>query len=215
MYREILEHNHITEYGTALLPEKLRPFSELCYAVSFMIPLPKTVVAGIADGPTPLYFHHYRTINAYLDRVALEIVLAFTAAGHDAVYIPASQSIPRGGLAGELSHKAAACAAGLGSIGMNALFLSKTFGPAVRLSTVLTDRALAQSGADLDLCTRCGACVENCPSGALYGVPYHAGIRREEMMDAKKCSEFMKKDSADVGRGAVCGRCVAACPLCR
>ncbi|MDL2237639.1 4Fe-4S dicluster domain-containing protein [Christensenellaceae bacterium OttesenSCG-928-K19] len=214
MYREILEHNQIAKYGTAQLPEGLRPFAGLEYAVSFMVPLPTPVVKSIENGPTPLYFHHYRTINAYLDRVAMEIVLAMRNTGYDAVYIPASQSLPGNGLYGQLSHKAVACLAGLGSMGMNALFFSKDFGPAVRLSTVVTNMELPQGESCMDGCTQCGACVKNCPSGALFGVPYRQGIRREEMMDAEKCSVFMKKDSRDVGRGAVCGRCVAVCPLC-
>lgn len=216
MFEEILKRNGITEHGVALLPEEVRPFAELQYALSFMLPLPKPIVQSIQTGPTPLYFHHYRTINAYLDRVALELELDFLARGYDAVYVPASQSQPSEGTFSLFPHKTAAHLAGLGGIGMNALFLSKKYGPAVRLSTVLTNMPLPVNGAVCEdsSCLGCGRCVKECPSGALHGVAYRKGTPRDDLVDAKKCSIFMKNNYQHSGRGAVCGRCFAVCPLC-
>ena len=42
-------------------------------------------------------------------------------------------------LSGMISHKQAACAAGLGVIGKSSLFLHHRFGPRVRLATLFTD----------------------------------------------------------------------------
>lgn len=216
MYEDILRRNVIVEYGAALIPQSIRPFPELPYALSFMVPLPLAVVEGIKNGPTPIYFHHYRTINAYLDRVALEIELDFRIQGYQAVYVPASQSQPSEGIFSLFPHKTAAHLAGLGGIGMNALFLSKKYGPAVRLATVFTDFPLPVAEIEPeDSCLECGACVRECPSGALLGTAYGESVTRDDIVDAKKCSIFMKNNYQDNGRGAVCGRCVAVCPLCK
>jgi len=121
----------------------------------------------------------------------------------------------RKAMRGLVSHKAVACLAGLGGIGQNALLVTEQYGPAVRLSTVLTDMPLAEQAAGKNPCTNCGACVRACPSGALMGRAYVPGLAREELVDAKKCSMHMKRAYQDIGRGAVCGVCVAVCPVGR
>ena len=55
-------------------------------------------------------------------------------------------------------------------------------------------------------------CSSDLPSGALLGRVYKDGMSRDEIIDAKKCSVFMKKSYQGIGRGAVCGRCFAVCP---
>jgi hypothetical protein len=37
-------------------------------------------------------------------------------------------------------------------------------------------------------------------------------VTREEMFDAEKCSQYMKKHFQHIGRGAVCGICMEVCP---
>ncbi len=214
MYEDILKEKRIAAYGTALLPEGMSPFPNLRYALSFMVPLPKTVVESIKNGPTALYFHNYKIINTYLDNTAMQLVLDLRNEGYDALYVPASQSNVEDGLSSILSHKAVAHLAGLGNIGRNALFLSKHYGPAVRLSTVLTDMPLPEGDTAEDVCLHCNKCTRACPSGAVFGVDYTPGIRREELVDAKKCSIYMKKHFSRITRGDVCGMCIAACPLC-
>lgn len=214
MFKEIFREKRIEEFGTAELPEGVSPFPELHYALSFMVPLPKAVVKSIRNGPTPLYFHHYKTINTYLDNTAMQIVLDMRTEGHNAVYIPASQSNVEDGYSAVFSHKTAAHLAGLGTIGRNALFLSAKYGPAVRLSTVLTDMPLPKGERMDNLCNGCNKCFSVCPSGAIFGVDYKMGMHRDDIVDAQKCSRYMKKHFSRIARGDVCGMCVAACPLC-
>ena len=217
MLKEYLSKFDITHLGTAFIPERLRPFASLPYAVSLGVPLSKTVVSSIRSGPTHTYFHHYRTTNAYLDQTALRLMLFIENQGYNAVYIPASQTVDRDGIRALFSHKIAAALTGLGGIGQNALFLSSQYGPALRLSTVLTDYPIQTQTTGQTLqnpCTNCGACVRACPSGALTGRQWAPGLPREELIDAKKCSMYMKKAYHHIGRGAVCGICIAVCPLC-
>ncbi len=212
---KILNENQIKEWGTTLLTSKIPGAQNIVgewYALSFMVPYPKFIIEEIkANGPTHLYFHHYRTINTHLDNTALKIALSFQNEGYDAFYVPASQSQSADGFGGFLSHKAVACLAGIGGVGQNALFLSKQYGPCVRLSTVLTKKVLKNDAKPKEICLNCNKCVHACPSGALYGIN-NAKIT-DERVDVRKCSMHMKKEYKHVGRGAVCGICMAVCPL--
>jgi epoxyqueuosine reductase QueG len=211
---EFIKELGVHHFGAALVPIDLRPFPHLPYAVSLGVPLSKTVVSSIRNGPTYTYFHHYRTTNAYLDSAALQLMLFIEQQGKNAVYIPASQTVDSEDLRGLFSHKMAAVLSGLGGIGQNALFISNRFGPALRLSTVLTDYPVKTASPVQNPCTNCARCVKACPSGALTGEAWYPGIPRDELIDAKKCSLHMKKAYRHIGRGAVCGICVAVCPLC-
>jgi len=205
----------IDHFGYALIPEAYRPFPHLSSAVSLGVPLSRMVVSSIREGPTQTYFHHYRTTNAYLDNAAIRLMLHIEKLGYNAVYIPASQTIDSEGIRGLFSHKMAATLAGLGGIGQNALFISDRHGPALRLSTVLTDLPLPAGPQAENPCTGCGICVQACPAGALAGGQWFPGIPRDELVDAKKCSTHMKQSYGSIGRGAVCGICMAVCPLCK
>ncbi len=215
MIEEFIEKLGVHHFGAALVPSGLRPFPHLPYAISLGIPLSKTVVSSIRNGPTHTYFHHYRTTNAYLDNAAVRLMLFIEKQGSNAVYVPASQTVDSEGIRGLFSHKMAAALAGLGGIGQNALFISNQYGPALRLSTVLTDFPLQTGFPIANPCTECGICVQACPSGALTGERWYPGISRDELVDAKKCSAHMKKAYQSIGRGAVCGICMAVCPLCK
>ena len=209
---ECMKKNHITEYGTAVIPENMRPFNDLKYAVSFVVPLPNAIVKNIVTGPTKIYFHHYRTINAYIDRVSIELCLTFREHGHDAAYIPASQSVSDDGYRGDFPHKTAAVMAGLGGIGKNVLFLSSRYGAAVRLGTVFTSAPLPENAPAQNPCKNCGRCVKACPSGALSGKSWQKNAPLSDMIDVSLCSHYMKTAYKDIGRGAVCGICFAVCP---
>ena len=105
--------------------------------------------------------------------------------------------------------------AGLGSIGKNALFLSRKFGPRVRLGTILTDCDLSEGYAAYlsdNICSGCNICVSNCPAMALSGKEFDPQKPTEPIIDALACSKFMKEKFQHIGRGAVCGICMRVCP---
>lgn len=183
---------------------------ELPYAVTVIVPLSKFVISKITDKPTFEYFHHYRTVNAYIDRVLFRCGLEISGAGYKYICVGASQST--GGYTSYFSHKTAARMSGLGYIGKNCLFISEKYGPAVRLGTILTDMPF-ETGSPMDKdCGDCKVCKEKCPAMAIYGVNYREGIKCEEMFDASACSNYMKKNFQHIGRGAVCGICIKNCP---
>jgi epoxyqueuosine reductase QueG len=215
MIEPFLSSLGITHIGLAKIPEKFRPYPALPYAVSFGVPLSGALISSIQQGPTHTYFHHYRTTNAFLDQSSLRLQLLLQSQGYNAVYVPASQTVDSDGMRGLFSHKMAATLAGLGGIGQNALFVSSQCGPALRLSTVLTDYPAPAGSMVSNPCTNCGVCVQACPAGALTGAVWQPGMPRDELVDARKCSAHIKKAYRDIGRGAVCGICMAVCPLCK
>ena len=179
--------------------------------VSFVIPLSDAIVDSINDAPTHTYFHHYRTVNAHIDSVSLKAGFILEKCGYKYVPVPASQSV--GGTVGMFSHKYSAALSGLGYIGKSGLFISNKFGPRVRLGTILTNAEFNIENAKPEcLCGDCRECVKNCPAHAITGELWKPDDDRSVIIDAKACSDHMKKAFQHIGRGAVCGICMQVCP---
>jgi epoxyqueuosine reductase QueG len=186
---------------------------ELKNAISIVVRLSDAIIDEIDGAPTPTYFNHYRTVNAFIDRMLLETGLFLQSKGYNYITVAASQSMPGTPYNGRYSHKEAARKAGLGGIGKNSLFIHKKYGARVRLGTIFTDCPLEGEGEFTDnICTGCDRCVKACPSGAISGKAYEDGIKREDIFSPAVCSEYMKKQFQHIGRGAVCGICIKVCP---
>jgi len=182
---------------------------ELPFAISIIVPLSNYVIQQITDKPTFEYFHHYRTVNAFIDNALLKCGLEIGRIGFDYLCVGASHSV--GEYTGRFQHKTAARLAGLGRIGKSALFISDKYGAKVRLGTILTNMPLGVGTASQRDCGDCNECVASCPAMAIRGVNFREGINREEMYDAKACSEYMKRNFQHIGRGSVCGICIRVC----
>lgn len=187
------------------------------YAISFVVRMSKDVFEEIDEAPTHTYFHHYRTVNAFIDNSILKTGLFLQNNGYSYIPIGASQSINKDGwnYKARFSSRQIACMSNLGSIGKNNMFIHRDFGPAVRLGTLFTD-AVLETDRDRNFvkkCDNCNVCVEKCPAGALKGVAWTPESNRDDIIDPQKCSEYMKKEFKMIGRGAVCGICVKSCPL--
>lgn len=184
---------------------------QLSYAISYTVPLSDAIVDQIDGAPTHTYFHHYRAVNALIDQLSLRCGRLLAKEGYRYVPIPASQSV--NGLQGIFSHKLAAVRAGLGAIGKSGLFLSTQNGPRVRLGTVLTDYPAAEDFKTPSCpCGNCRLCAAACPAMAITGKPWHSGDSRDVILDAKACSDYMKREFQRIGRGSVCGICMRVCP---
>ena len=182
---------------------------DLPYAITIVVPLSKYIVNQIGDKPTHQYFHHYRTVNTFIDNTLLKIGMEIANRNYNYLPVASSQSID--GYKGYFSHKTAARLAGLGFIGKNAMFISERYGIAVRLGTLLTDMPFTVGTPIQKDCGDCNLCKNACPAMAISGVNYKEGISREEMFDPNACSEYMKKAFQHIGRGAVCGICIKNC----
>lgn len=188
--------------GSFALPDAVSRGLESAVSVGVRVALP--VLEGIEQEPTKLYFHHYRTVNMFLDQLTLRLANFIQNLGHRALPIPASQIVDWQKQTAHLSHKHVAYQAGLGWIGRNNLLVNKKLGGQFRLSTVLTDMPLKTDKPAREDCGKCFACVVKCPVKAIKEKPGdfdHLGC-------FELLKEFQRKKIVDQ---YICGICVRAC----
>jgi len=162
------------------------------------------VLEEIVDRPTKLYFHHYRTVNIFLDQLALRMVRWIERSGCSALAIPASQIVDWQSQRAHLSHKKIGALAGIGWLGRNNLLVHPRFGAQFRLATVLTDMPLRVGRPHAGDCGTCRACVTVCPAGAIHETVAD--------FDHGACFQTLKgfQQKNIVGQ-YICGVCVKAC----
>lgn len=138
---------------------------------------------GIEEGtywPNYTYFGYHGLLNSFfIPRAVYETAAFIEDFGWEAVpYYPGvPESQPpiaplRPGMPAPEVHLAiriAGVAAGVGEIGWSKVFLTRKFGPRVRLAAIITDAVLEpdpliEPGS---ICDRCMICVEGCPSHAI------------------------------------------------
>jgi epoxyqueuosine reductase QueG len=174
--------------------------------------------AGLADlkaMPTSVYYQEYLDFNARLDEIAGEMGRMIEAAGYRVSLNQATLGhIDPETLAAPFSHKMAATRAGLGWIGKSALLVTPQLGPALRLTSLLTEAPL-EVGTPIteSQCGECTVCREVCPGGAISGKLWRAGMARQEFYDAFACRKAALARAATRGiSSTICGMCMAACP---
>ncbi|MCX6564180.1 MAG: hypothetical protein NTU60_11345 [Candidatus Aminicenantes bacterium] len=173
-------------------------------AVSLGLKVLDAVLEDIVDRPTPLYFHHYRQLNFFLDRGALLLANHIEGLGFEALPIAASQIVDWENQKAHVSHKKIGILAGFGWIGRNNLLVNPELGSRFRLVTVLTDMPL-ETGTPLEFsCGTCRACLAPCPAQAIHERPGDFDHRA----CYQKLDEFRKKH---VVNQHICGVCVKAC----
>ncbi|KNZ41679.1 4Fe-4S double cluster binding domain-containing protein [Acetobacterium bakii] len=184
--------------------------------ITIFIRLSQGVLDQIKYEPTQTYFSHYRTVNRLIDDITLRLSLFLEDRGYPSLAIPASQSVadPNDAFTGAFQHKTGAVLSGEGWIGRSALFIHRNYGPRVRLGTVLTNAPLTVGvPTTRSECGTCRACVTACPAMAIEGQLWELGLPRNALYDAYSCSQHMKDAYKHIGRGAVCGLCMVACPV--
>ena len=118
--------------------------------------------------PTTYRRHFYENIQT-LGRVGLAVAQRLESEGYRAVplspngvYRPGSSVVK--GLIPPFSHRYAAVAAGLGTIGWSGNVMTPEYGARVYLSSVLTDAPLVPDRPlDENPCDRCNICLHACP----------------------------------------------------
>ncbi len=128
--------------------------------------------AAVTSGNIRLARYDSMCVYERLDHVCLETVRLLSQSGAHAVgvppYLPQDMGPETKGMKGEVNHKTAAAAAGLGTIGLNRLLISPRFGPFVRMGSVVTDAVLEpDEPLAAEACDRCALCVAACPVGAI------------------------------------------------
>lgn len=191
-------------------------------AISIALALPADQMEGVRNGPTPGYYQAYEAANSRLNQACDAIETWLVRAGYRAKGYAATVSADALGGLGDLyapvQHKTVATRAGLGWIGKNALLITPSYGPRVRLASIFTDAPLpVATPISVGNCGSCRRCVEACPAQALVGSTWYAGMPRAEIVDARKCETMASRLLRErVGvLNAVCGICIAVCPFAR
>lgn len=163
------------------------------------------VLSTLEDGPTLLYYHHYRQLNSWLDRAALEIAWEIERKGYLALPIPASQVVDWEKMRGQVSHKDLARLASLGWRGRNNLLVTEKWGAQVRLASILTNFPLEPAHPVPRDCGACHRCLAVCPAQAIK----EETTAFDHLACYQQLKEFQK--TRHIGQ-YVCGLCVKACP---
>jgi epoxyqueuosine reductase QueG len=214
--------NHI--YGFAVLTGLLeKKFTGFNYGIAIGCKLDNIIVDKIINGPTEEYYSHYRHTNEYLSAITKKISDDLNSNNIETLGI--EPTVPTSELDSEyfntlrtdLSHKMVATRAGLGWIGKTDLFISKKFGPRLRLVSILLKTPVKSGSKPVDKsrCGKCRICVDICPARAANGKLWNISIDREKFFNPWKCRD----QCAEFGRNRlgkdtrICGICVAVCPV--
>jgi epoxyqueuosine reductase len=185
------------------------------YGISIAIALNPKIISAIKIGPTAAYHAEYKRVNDLLDNIGIKTVLFLKEKGYQAKARPATFNEDKAALAAKLPHKTVATRAGLGWIGKCALLITRQFGAAVRLTTVLTDApVITGEPVNKSFCKHCSYCVNACPANAITGKNWQAGMPRDAIFNALACREMARGLSRRlIGESvSICGLCIVACP---
>ena len=187
-------------------------------AVSIAKAVDPDIVREISNGPTRNYFAEYERLNNLLAEFSERTVRIFTKMGrHAEAFKATTEKFDVATLSTRLQHKTIATRAGLGWIGKSALLITREYGAAVRLATVLTDAEFEVSEPIKESqCGQCRRCLKHCPAGAILGKNWSLGTSRETIYDAFSCRKTAKMLAEKEGiSAAICGICINVCPWTR
>lgn len=189
--------------------------NEMQTGVSVAVPIPKSIVEDLKTAPTQAYYEAYSSMNAKLDEMVSCGEEFLQDRGYRAFANTTKVVKQDAHWCTRLPHKTVATRAGLGWIGKNCLLVTKEYGSAVRLSSLLTNAPLpVGSPINESRCGSCTVCVKSCPAHALTGVLWCVGTKREELLhkeDCKRMQIIRMKQSTDFETD-LCGLCFSVCP---
>lgn len=187
-------------------PRNVFPFAETVIVAGIPIPVPM-----LDTTPSIVYSELYNTANRLLDEIAYRISVFLNERHIRAAFFPRdgygdiSVLVKRPEAA--FSHVLAAKYAGLGTVGFNHTLLTKTYGPRVRLVSILTDAGIEPDAVqEKNLCIHCGMCAKCCPTNAFYDIGKPVAY-----MNRHKCARYHQTLRSHYCYP--CGVCIKVCPV--
>ena len=154
--------------------------------IALAMPIPRGTYRGIEEGTHwhNYTFYSYNKLNSLFRPIKTYDLCCFIEDhGYEAVAhypaVPEGNGVTRPPVAEDrvpadvvCSIRLIAAGCGLGEIGFSKVFLTKKYGPRVRLGLIFTDAVLEpdpilDTG---DICLHCGACARECPGNAVPDV---------------------------------------------
>jgi epoxyqueuosine reductase len=191
------------------------------FGISIAVALDPQIIAEIREGPTSRYIKECLRTDALMKKLGQLTLEFLISGGHRAKQLAVTNKIgsrlpPK--LTTKLPHKTIATKAGLGWIGKTPLLITKQFGSAVRLGSILTDATFdVNEPINKSQCGGCTACVDACPAASITGNKWYAGVERDYLLDAYKCRRtarklVIKKIGEEIIGRTFCGICIYVCP---
>jgi epoxyqueuosine reductase len=188
---------------------------DMTFGVSVAVAVPREVILGIQNGPTMDYYDAYHRINKLLDHIVTAGAEYLTAKGYQAFAQTTDAVVESDDYRTALPHKTVATRAGLGWIGKCALLVTKEYGSAVRLSSLITNAPL-DCGVPIteSRCGNCMVCTEACPGKAVSGKLWNAEIDRDNFFQPLQCRKKARELAAERIHKEItlCGKCIESCP---
>jgi len=188
-------------------PQTLFPMTKTVVVMGVGMPLPI-----VETTPSAIHMELYNTSNRELDGLALRLTGFLNRLGFASMFFPrdtyGSIKILKEKPRAAFSHVHAAKYAGLGTIGVSGVLLTRKFGSRVRFVSVFTAAELEASPLpEKELCIKCQACVKCCPSQAII----FRTDRVQGDFDAMKCMDWAHELTRR--RCYPCGICTKVCPI--
>lgn len=183
--------------------------------VSIAIAIPKEVVRGITKKPTMDYYNTYYDLNNKLNSLAEFCESYLKELGYEAYAQTTSKVKEYDCHRTAMPHKTVAVSAGLGWIGKSALLVTKEYGSAVRLTSVLTTAPLPYNQKTFEPpCKNCSLCTNACPGKAITGNVWDSKKDRDWIFNASSCRTQARKIAMEeLGKEiTLCGKCIEVCP---
>lgn len=163
------------------------------------------------------YYKEFNIINKKLDDLAILLKDFLNKKGFKADAKLRSETDYNKELKTVLPHKTIATLSGIGWIGKCALLVTKDFGSAIRIITVLTD-AEFKYGKPIEKSNcgeKCNICKDACPGDAISGIQWSKGIDRDDFYNGKECAKAAKKYAKSKLNieYTLCGKCISNCPF--
>ncbi len=91
-------------------------------------------------------------------------------------------------------HKTVAVLSGIGWIGKNNLLVTKEYGSAISMCTVLTNMpcTVAVSQRAVSDCMSCRICTDICPPKVLHNTLWESGTSRDDIVNIYQCKECLQ-----------------------
>ncbi len=190
-------------------PSGHRPADILEGARSVMV-LALRLPRGVLEGPATSYQCSMDAVHRRLDELAVMLALFLERSGARAVLVPSDDpyrhwEADRSYGMGDMSHKHAAQAAGLGRLGRSSMLITPQFGNMVHLVSIVTDAALDPDPLlQWDPCPKgCARCIKACPADAIIDGP---------SVDQSKCRPVVMQKLPKGQIIEACWACRKACP---
>ncbi|HEY5584028.1 MAG TPA: 4Fe-4S double cluster binding domain-containing protein [Ruminiclostridium sp.] len=215
--KEILYQSGANLVGFANLKSVIED-GNMNFGVSVAVVISKKVIKSIHNGPNIDYYNEYHRINELLNNIVTIGAEFLVSRGYKACAQTTDFVKEFGNYRTSLPHKTVATRAGIGWIGKSALLVTKEYGSAVRISSLITDAELqCAEPINKSYCDICIACTKACPAKAISGELWNVNKDRDSFYNPLDCRKMARDlSSQNINKDiTLCGKCIEICPFTR